>query len=207
MRAIKIHVAIILLALSASSCALIGIDHWFDSGKIDQNGQYVPKEEKFKLKDKPNHIIPTNLDILNIYRRVEMYYSGHMVYPNNNYHTDNTSYSSLNQRVAYIKFHANGRSSSFSIPAKDEYGLDSNLMEKDLNPNNSESSKNYYFSKNGKDIQIESFVHGEGYGMYVIFDYFLNETGDTLKMVYENSVHVYVKEELPSDWKEYMIDW
>ena len=205
MKTVKIRLQIVLLAISMSSCSLIGIDHWFEFGKIDENGQYVPKHERFKFKDKPNHVIPSVLDTINIYKLVEAHRKGYMVYPINTYSQE--SYLWLKKNVSYIKFYTNGRCLSFSIPAKDQDGFDISITRADLNPNNPYSSKDYYYSKDGKNIQVENFIYGEGYGMYVIFDYFLNETGDTLKMVYKNSVDIYVKEEIPSDWKEYMIDW
>jgi len=202
---VKIKLVIAFFLISFTSCSLIGIDHWFESGKEDENGQYVPKRERFKLKDKPNNIIPANLDTINIYKLAEAYRKDYMVYPINTYSQE--SYQWLKGNVSYIKFYPYGRSLSFTIPTKDENGFELNLTRADLNPNNPFSSKDYYYSKDGIKIQIENFIYGEGYGMYVIFDYFLNETGDTLNMVYKNSVDVYVREILPSDWKEYKVDW
>jgi len=207
MRTIKKIVFVLIFLMSFNSCSLIGIEHWFESGTTDTNGQYVPKRERFKLKDKPNNIIPANLDLVNIYKRVEMYHDGHMVYPINSYFTDNSSYPSLQNIIVYAKFYPNGRCLSVVIPAKTDNGFANNLKRSDLNPNDSSNSKNYYYSSDGIKIEIETFVYGYGYGNYVILDYFLNENGDTLKMIYENSVDVYVKENLPTDWEKYKVDW
>ncbi len=205
MGSIKINVFVILILISFTSCSLIGIDHWFELGKDDENGQYVPKHDRFKFKDKPNNVFPPILDTINIYKLMEAYRKDYMVYPINTYSQE--SYPWLKRNVSYIKFYSNGRCLSFSIPTKNETGLELSLTRADLNPNNPYSSKDYFYCKDGKKIQIENFIYGEGYGMYVIFDYFLNETGDTLKMIYKNSVDVYVKEKLPSNWEKYKVDW
>ena len=207
MGTIKNIVFVLFLLMSFTSCSLIGIEHWFESGKIDTNGQYVPKRERFRLKDKPNNNIPANLDTVNIYKRVEMYHNGHMVYPTNNYYTDNYSYPTLQNIVSFVQFYLKGRCVSVVIPTKKDDGTVNNLKRGDLNPNDSANNKNYYYSSDGDRIEIETFVYGYGYGNYVILDYFLNETGDTLKMIYENSVDVYVKESLPNDWEKYKVDW
>jgi len=205
MKISKLYVLIILI--SFSSCSLIGIDYWFELGEHDENGQYVPKRARFKLKDKPNNIIPATLDTLDIYKLVEMYDNGHMVYPTNNYYTDNYSYTRLKDIVVYIKFYSKGRCSSIVVPSRNEDGIEYSLQRKDLNPNNSVNNKNYYYCTDGNKIKIETFVYGQGYGMYIILDYFLNETGDTLKMIHDNSIDVYVREKLPEDWGKYKVDW
>jgi len=207
MGTIKNKVFVLIILVSFTSCSLIGIEHWFESGKVDANGQYVPKRARFKLKDKPSNVIPANLDTINIYKRIEMYHNGHMVYPTNDYYVDNYSYPTLQNIVVFAKFYSKGRCLNIVIPSKNKEGAKYNIKRNDLNPNNSANNKNYYYSKDGKGIEIETFVYGYGYGNYVILDYNLNETGDTLKMIHDRSVDVYVRQKLPEDWEKYKVDW
>jgi|GEM_PF-1409259 len=207
MGTIKNKVFGLIILISFTSCSLIGIEHWFEFGKHDANGQYVPKRERFKLKDKPNNFIPIELDTIGIYKRTEMYDNEHMVYPVNNYYTDNYSYTRLKDIVVYIKFYSKGRCSSITVPSRNEDGIVYSLQRKDLDPNNSVNNKNYYYSTDGIKIKIETFVYGYGYGNYIILDYFLNERGDTLKMIHDRSVDVYVREKLPKEWEKYKVDW
>ncbi|HPE41370.1 MAG TPA: hypothetical protein PLI77_09825 [Bacteroidales bacterium] len=207
MGTVKIKIFGLFFLIFFGSCSLIGIEHWFEAGKTDANGQYVPKRERYKLKDKPNNNIPINLDTVNIYKRIEMYQNGYMVYPTNNYYPENYSYYELQDIVSFIQFYPKGRCVSIVISAKGDDGLVNSLKRSDLNPNKPENNKSYYFSSDGEKIEIETFVYGYGYGDYVILDYYLNEPGDTLKMIYKNSVDVYIKEVLPTEWEKYNIDW
>lgn len=195
MRILKEFFIIGTLSLCLFSCEI------FRLGYTDLNNQYVPKKPKFKLKDKSNNEFPDNLDTINVYMLKESYYQG-KAHP-----ALDDKYSELNKIIRFIKFYSNGRCLSFSISAKEEFGNNNKLKEDNLNPNNANYSKNYYFSKDGKKISIESFVFGEGTGLYVILDYFLSSSGDTLTMIHDNSKEVYVKEKLPSNWKKYRIDW
>ena len=197
-------VIVFFITVLLTSCGLLGIDVFFDRGYVNEHNQYVPKVPNFKLKDKPKNRIPTQLDTVNLYRLAKEYHGGVEVYSIDNYNDiiDN------NKGLSYIKFYPNGRCLSFFRP-----NIFYNLQESDLNPNNDNYSKDYYYSKDGKKIKIESFVYGEGNGMYVSFDYFLNEKGDTLTNIYEpniparTSVSIYVKEEISKKWKKYPVDW
>lgn len=168
---------------------------FLEKGYDDANGQYIPKRPRFKLKDKPGNIIPLNLDTNNIYKVYERY-ERNKIHPS----LEDTS-SGLNKVTSYVKFYSKGRCLTFSIPNTRK------LEEIDLNPNNKYYGKGYYYSKDGKTVRIENFVYGQGYGIYLIFDYTLNTNGDTLIKIYENSKTIYVKEEIPFEWKNYSIDW
>ncbi len=182
---------------------MLGINGLFEKGYRNDNGQYVPKNPNFKLKDKPNNHIPSNLDFVNIYRLYQRYYQGKLEYP-----SLENRYSGLNKILSYIKFYPNGRCLDIAILTKDELGNPNQLKEENLDPNNSYCSKEYYHSKDGKEVYKESFVYGEGYGMYSMTSFVLNKTGDTLTIAdKKGSKTIYVKEILPINWKEYKVDW
>ena len=170
-------------------------------GYTDTNGQYVPKKPNFKLKDKPNHDLG-NLDTINIYKHYQSYYQG------KRHPSPDDEYSRLNKIVNYLKFYQKGRCLDIVIKAKDELGNISQLKEIDLSPNNLSNSKEYYYSKNGREIVKESFVYGEGYGTYVTLKFMLNSKGDTLTFDDgKGSKSIYVKEILPKKWGKYRVDW
>lgn len=195
-------VFIILISFTFVSCSVL------QNGYTNEYGEYVPKIPRFKLKDKQG-VFPELLDTTNIYRMVEMYDDGNLVYPKNNFSTEER-YSfifEMNQAIRYLKFYPNGRCLMFSIPIKDAFGMPNSLKETDLNPNNQHSSKNYYYSPNGKDIQMESFVYGDGQGHYFISHYTLDNSGDTLIMQDKYLKIIYKKETIPTNWNRYKIDW
>src|SRR5690606_19657667 len=113
----------------------------------------------------------------------------------------------LNGIYNYIKFYKSGRCLIFTIPVKDAFGVPNSLKESDLNPNNKQYKKNYYYSSDGTNIQIESFVYGDGKGHYAILDYTLNPSGDTLTMQDKYLKIIYKKETIPLSWNRYKIDW
>jgi len=192
---------IFIFTISIISCSI------FEKGYDDKYNQYVPKHPNFKLKNKSNNIIPTNLDTINIYRLHYVYYDGLETYPNDSYSSPSSTPNELTKFNSYIKFYNRGKCLSFMKPLRDSLGSFYLINNLDLNPNSSYYSKNYYYSKDGKNIDIETFVYGLGYGRYLKFKYFLNETGDTLTQTYNNTVSIYVKEILPPDWKQYPADW
>jgi len=195
MGAIRIVLLAIFLSIILSSCNVL------EKGYRNDNGQYVPKNPNFKLKDKPNNVIPSNLDTENIYRLNQRYYQG-KIHP-----SPDDKNSSLNKLINYKKFYSNGRCLDVVIKAKDELGNTNQLNEFDLDPNNSYCSKEYYHSKDGKEVFNEIFVYGEGYGRYIIMSVFLNKAGDTLTIAdKKGSKTIYVKEILPLNWKKYNVD-
>ncbi|MCF6348452.1 MAG: hypothetical protein L3J20_09160 [Flavobacteriaceae bacterium] len=202
MRTIKIIFIALIPLLIISSCNLLGINGLFEKGYRNDNGQYVPKNPNFKLKDKPNNVIPSNLDFVNIYRLHQRYYQG-KIHP-----SPDDKNSRLNSLINYKKFYSNGRCLNVVISAKDELGNPNQLKESNLDPNNTYCSKEYYHSKDGKEVYNERFVYGEGYGMYIITSFVLNKTGDTLTIAdKKGSKTIYVKEKLPINWKKYKVDW
>ena len=86
-------------------------------------------------------------------------------------------------------------------------GRPNTLKSSDLDPSSSRVNGDYYYSNDGKKIQIESFVYGQGYGQYVILDYYLNMSGDTLIQVYKASRDIFVKEIIPPTWEKYPATW
>lgn len=178
-----------LILFSISSCSLIGINKLFERGIINTNGQYVPKNDKYKFKNKTGFVFPENLDTVNIYRRI-------------NNEPNNPDFN-----ILYLKFFTKGRCLSTSIPGKNTYKQPNQLQNNDLNPENSYCTKQYYFSKGGNKIEIETFLYGLGYGRYVYFDFFLNPAGDTLTMIYKNEADIYIKEVIPADWEKFEVNW
>ena len=141
--------------------------------------------------------MPNNLDTVNVYKLVKEYESGKLIYP-------------VAQRdliMKYLKFSANGRCLSFSLIAKNSSYTSFQLKESDLNPNDINSRKKYYFSKDGKNIEIESFVYGEGYGLYTTLNYVIDNSGDTITYTGPYTKSIYVKEKIPATWKKYKVDW
>jgi len=191
---------LIILTISIISCSI------FEKGYYDKNNQYVPKNPKFKLKDKSNNIIPANLDTINTYRLHYVYYDGLETYPNDSYSSPSSTPNELTKYNEYLKFYIKGRCSSFLKPLRDSLGSPYLINNLDMKPNSS-YSKNYYYSEDGNSIDIETFVYGLGYGRYLKFKYILKETGDTITQVYNNTVSIYVKEILPPEWKQYPTDW
>jgi hypothetical protein len=191
--------AIILTLFALTSCGAIGFYNdggLLNRGKRNEYGQYVPKKPKYKLRDKKNNIIPENLDTTNIYRR--------------SVSTDREKYNYIH----FIKFYPAGRYLSISIPAKDDFGFDNRLQERDFNPQNPYVRKGYYHSKDGKKGKIETFY--EAYtenvltlmqpfvlGKYDRDKFFLNPSGDTLTI----DGKTYIKENIPAEWKKYAVDW
>jgi len=140
---------------------------------------------------------------------VEVYQDGELVYP---MEIKDLSYSlkkELNGIDSYIKFYTNGRCLSFSIFKKDTFGALNSLKLSHMNPNNSYCNKNYYYSVNGRDLEIETFVYGGGQGHYVISDYNINSTGDTLITTGDRFFHKkYKKQAIPVEWhNKYKVDW
>ena len=185
---------LLIVTVTVLSCSVYGI------GYTDENGQYVPRWPNFRLKDKPNNIVPLRLDTNNIYKMFEVYEDGVKIYPN-------VKPSFFSGSLVYMKFYPNGRVLRFSIPAEDGFGNPNQLKEEDLNPNKEYYSKDYYYSFDGRNIRIESFVNGDGSGMYVIVNYFLSETGDTIIRHDIVTGIKYKKEIIPPDWKKYKVDW
>lgn len=199
---VKNGLFILLVCLSIYSCSI------FERGYTDHNGQYVPKRPNFKLKDKQGNITK-NIDTNAVYKMVEMYNDGKLIYPKNNF-TGDERYSwtyEINQVEVYIKFYSEGRCLSFSIPVIDPFGNPNKLKESDLNPNTIHYSKNYYYSSDGMNIQVESFFWNQGQGNYLIRNYVLDETRDILIDEDKYTKKIYKREPLPSDWNRYPVDW
>ncbi len=199
----KKNLVIIVLCLFFGACSVL------ENGYTNKYGQYIPKNPNFKLKNKQGNVID-GIDTLAIYRMVEMYdYRGVLIYPKSNFSSEER-YSfiySLNQVNIYVKFYNNGRCLKFSMLIKDAFGMQNKLKEEDLNPNNQYYSKSYYYSPDGKHIQIESFVYGAGNGHYVISNYIFNESKDTLTKQNKYFKMVYKKESIPLNWNKYKVDW
>jgi len=188
-----IFILISFLTLTFISCSLLKIEKLFERGKTADNGQYVPKKERFRLKDKNGHIFPVKLDTSNIYKLVAI--------------QDYNSNKGFEKTQQYIKFFKNGRCLGVSIPLYEGKSVYRHLKETDLNPNNSFCEKKYYYSPDGKTIKIESFVYGEGYGKYVILDYILSTSGDSIFLYDKYLSLTYKKEKIPAQWQKYSIDW
>jgi hypothetical protein len=185
-----------ILLLTVYSCIL------YKRGYIDSNNQYNPKNPNYKLKDKPNLVMPIGLDTVNIYKMKTVYINGKQEYPflPGDYRYGDVRF---DRGINYIKFYSKGRCLAFTI--KDNGGNKAVLNENSLNPDNKFYLKGYYYSEDGNIVKVEKFVYGEGNGSYVIFDY--NVQGDSLIKNFKNSQEIYIKEYLPNNWKKYKVDW
>ena len=196
MATLKKNIILIVFSFIGMGCALL------DSGYINEHQQYVPKRPKFKLKDKKGGVL-TSIDTLSIYRRVEMYNDGKLVYPLPKEEATGWAIEANRVRV-YIKFYKNGRCLIFSIWNDDR----DPLKQEDLNPNKGSNHKSYYYSAEGKNVQTEKFIHAQGTGIYVISDYSISDSGDTLIKSDRWSTTVYKKEAIPMEWhSKYKVDW
>ncbi len=188
---------IILIFISA----LFFLTACFEKGYDNAYGIYVPKKPKFKLKDKI-FMFPTNLDTNSIYVLEESYYDDKLTF---SFKKDVwPEYSSSKNYVNAIVFLSRGRCLSVNLPLVNQK-IDFKSMKSD-NFSPERNHKKYYFF-DGKKIQIESFVYGQGYGMYLIFDYFLVENGQTLTEKYEKSVSIYKRYPKPNDINFPDVSW
>lgn len=203
---IKYFLFLILSTALLASCSLLGVEHIFEKGYTNEHGQYVPKRDRFQLKKHAGGGIPENLDTVNIYRLRTMYFDQKKTYPLELGETKNHAWDELNRQQVYIHFYARGRVLLFSIPLKNPDGSPNSLTSTDLNPNNPNYSKAYYRADE-HTIEIENFVYGEGYGKYIISDFRLSNTGDTLRRKSGRLTEVYVRQLLPEEWESYNVDW
>lgn len=181
--------------------ALFFLTACFEKGYDNAYGIYVPKKPKFKLKDKM-FMFPTNLDTNSIYVLEESYYDDKLTF---SFKKDVwPEYSSSKNYVNAIVFLSRGRCLSVNLPLVNQK-IDFKSMKSD-NFSPEMNHKNYYFF-DGKKIQIESFVYGEGYGRYLIFDYFLDENGETLTKKYKLSESIYRRYSKPDDINFPEVNW
>jgi len=189
------------LALSVG--IILFISSCISTGKIDEQGRYVPIFSCYRFKDKKGHIQPPKLDTSNIYRLRQGFYLGKEVYPFDSYNNEYKDYTS------YIKFYGNGRCLRLGRPVKDEQGNDYVLLVDDLDPSKYDGpSREYYFSKDGIRITTEGFYRGDGGGIFIRSNYSISRGGDTLVHMKDKDYEIYVKEILPDSLKrDYEIDW
>ena len=191
------------MAIFISSCGLLGIHDFLDSGYVNDEWKYVPKRPNFRLKDKNGFILPANLDTTHIYRLVERYNFGDKIFPK----TLPEKIVSVNDSldfIHYYKFFPKGRVLQYIKRIeifKDNYELKS----EDLYP--IKADKYYYFSRGTEKIKIESFYRGDGFGRYWITDCRLNKYGDTLIFEKGNSKSIYVIDSIPFSYDNFHVDW
>jgi hypothetical protein len=160
------------------------------------NGMYVPEKSKYKFKDKENNIIPPNLDTVNIYREVATYLYGNLTKEQDSW-------------FYFLKFYPKGR----VLKAK-TWRDQPEILQKSYKDVSFITEVNrahcYYYSKDGKKLQIEIF---RSIGSSGIFDtnnnYYLNATGDTLTQWERDGAYkaVYVKEKIPRVFEDYTVNW
>ncbi len=188
---IKLHFVYLLIAATiAGSCSRQGTDQLFNRGKTNSHGQYVPKKDNYKLKNKKGFVKPEWLSTNAVYKLT-----------NPAVLAEKTQKNTAQTKRHYIKFYPEGRCLSIYIPYINQ------LTETDLNPNNPYCSKDYYYSADGETIQFESFVYGEGYGKFVILNYTPASKGDSLILQQKKLQLIYKKEPLPNGWQTYPANW
>jgi hypothetical protein len=180
------NIILVLFCFVFGTCAIL------QRGYTNQYGHYVPKRPNFKLKNKLG-IFPKMLDTNNVYKLIERSTDGQKE-NSSNYIND-----------IYLKFYPNGRYIRFSIKIKDSIGNFNTIKESDLNPET--AKKSYFSSTDGESLQIESFVYGDGQGYYVISNYTISSSGDTLALVDKYSTEVYKRERIPLSWNKYKVNW
>ncbi len=188
---------IILIFISA----LFFLTGCFEKGYDNAYGIYVPKKPKFKLKDKI-FTFPANLDTNSIYILEESYYDNELTFSfKKNVWPE---YSSSRNHVNAIIFLSRGRCLSVNLPL-----INNTIDLKSIGSDNFSPERNHkkYYFFDGKKIQIESFVYGEGYGRYLIFDHFLDKNGQTLTKKYESSVSIYRRYPKPININFPEVNW
>ena len=172
-----------------------------EKGYNNSYGIYIPKRPNFKLKDK-EFIYPPNLKKNSIYVLEEEYYDNELIFSfKKNIWPDYISSKNWANGIIFLDF---GRCLGVNVPIINQE-IDLKLSKpEDFNP--AKNHKEYFYYDMDK-IQIESFVYGEGYGRYLIFDYKLDESGNFLTQEYKLSKSVYKKYNLPLDFKIKKIDW
>ena len=201
-------VLVVLFGVLMNSCSLLGLDSFLDRGYYNDEGKYVPKYPNYKLKDKKGFVFPENLDTNHVYKHVKSYYLGVQKFPYKagNYE-DGEDPSAWCVFMKYYKFYSNGRINIITTNLYDEDGSEYILQEKDMNPRNYFNNLVYYYSKDGKKIQIEKFYQAQDYGSYHKYDCFINKTGDSLIHLYKDSKIIYVLDSIPAEWNTYKADW
>lgn len=182
----------------------------FSSGFYNANNQYVPKKPKFQLKDKPGLILPEFLDLENLYQLDQKIYRGTVIYPIDS-NQENANFEPLLNTAVYMKFLPDGRCYSFTVPQFDDIGNPIILSKSDIYANNPHVSKQYYFSSDGRVVEIESFVKAEGQGKYIVKKAEFLNTSSQLKISYydsdKTSFDLYSIVKIPSHWNDQDLDW
>lgn len=168
----------------------------WDNGHM-VNGRYTPKKPNYKLKDKLNNIIPSNLDTVSVYRLIASYSNGNL--------------NTMIGGISFLKFYPKGRVLDIQVLESDSLVLNETYKEK-LLTGRIYTHFGYYYSKDGEQIYTEFFRPNydlPNAGSYIINSYFLNTSGDTLthwepKYKYKR---IYVKEKLPKVLEGYPVNW
>lgn len=189
-------------------CGILGLDLWLNGARFNEYRQVVPRKPKFKLKNKPNLIFPKNLDTINIYCLHQKYSNGLIAYQLNNgvpeCNDEHKRFTKCDIK-SYLKFFSNGRCLELHKHFDSPFEIHT-LKEEDLNPNKHNIDKEYYFSKDGRNIDIEWFFPNADYKPYHISTYKLSPDGDTLTLI-NGWGSVYVREKIPENWRKYRVDW
>lgn len=171
----------------------------WNSGHV-VDGQYVPKKPNYELKNKPDNIVPSNLDTINIYREFTTYSSAIITETRTDF--------------SFLRFYSKGR-----VLKASTYRNEPEILQKSYQEALSEKNiyayikHGYYYSKDGEKIQIETFISTNDTwpvsGIYKIDNYHLNTTGDTLTMQNPKSdyIIIYVKEKIPRVLEDYPVNW
>lgn len=197
---------LLLSGLLLYSCSSI-LKLWYK----DRDSVERPKKPRYKLAYKEDFKPPKQLDTLQVYSLAYEAndYDG-IVFPRYDY-ADSIRKSNIKDKqctILSIKFYPDSRCLLFNTP-NNEYPR---VYECYMNRNGLEivySGKDYYYSKDGKIIEIESYIYGDGIFSYYKFNYELTESGDTL--IYRgkdyNAIRVYVRSPLPNGFKEPLDSW
>jgi hypothetical protein len=90
MGVLKITFIIPFIAVCSSACLFP--NYYYDSGK-----QMVPKKPAYTLKNKPGNVVPPALDTLNVYRVIQQYKQGKLIYHHEAFHSDEYWYLHLHK--------------------------------------------------------------------------------------------------------------
>lgn len=180
--------------LLLSSCNL------FERGYVDKNGQYVPKNPKFELKDVFSGEIPGLTDSNIVFVLDKHIYNGKA---DQSLTTIQTKQMDIR---FYIKFYQNGRCIMFSLNA-DELTDESevNLITKlDVNKPNCEKG---YYTFSGNTVTTESFVYGEGNGQYIKLKYEIVDGGSKLVLTSGKNASIYIAKPIFKIPNGFYFDW
>lgn len=188
----------ITVSLILTSCSIL------QNGYFNDMGQYVPKRPRFELIDKEG-MAYGEIDTIHFYKRTLQTLEGSQVYPTVS-RVDRGFDMELNSVDMYLGFLTSGLCVAFSVPRN--FSLTERSLDSIFQMGN--YLRSYYYSSDGVQFEIESFVYGAGNGHYVMTKMnIVDEKGeflevrDGLSRIIYNKTGIEIPHTLPLILQEY----